>query len=158
MTVKDEFLSNITVRTIAKEDQIVSRELILSGLGEHFPKIDPSLNPDLTDIVAFYLQSGHQFVVAVIGDRIVGTGGLLIENQKVGRIVRLSVNREVRGLGIGQAVVSELIQRAKNSQLLRINVETNLDWYSAIGLYRRCGFRELYTDDESVHMVLDIRP
>jgi ribosomal protein S18 acetylase RimI-like enzyme len=158
MTIQDELRPNVIVRAIIKEDQIDSREIILSGLGEHFPEIDPSLNPDLDDIVTYYLESGHQFVVAITGDRIVGTGGLLIEKQKEGRIVRLSVIRELRGLGIGQAVVNELLQRAKNRHLLRINVETNLDWYPAIGLYRRCGFRELYTDDESVHMVLDIRP
>ena len=158
MTIQNGIPPDITIRAIAREDQITSRGLILSGLGEHFSKIDPSLNPDLDDIVAFYPERGHQFVVAALGDRIVGAGGLLVENHDAGRIVRLSVTPELRGRGIGRSIVADLIQRAINSQLLRINVETNLDWYQAIGLYERCGFRELYTDDESVHMILDIGP
>ncbi len=158
MTIQHKIPPDITIRAIARKDQIASRELILSGLGEHFSIIDPSLNPDLDDIVAFYPERGHQFVVAAMGDRIVGTGGLLIENHEDGRFVRLSVTPELRGQGIGRLIVADLIQRAKNSQLLRINVETNLDWHQAIGLYRRCGFRELYTDDESVHMILEIHP
>lgn len=158
MTIQNGIPPDISIRALAREDQITSRELILSGLGEHFSKIDPSLNPDLDDIVAFYPERGHQFVVAAMGDRIVGTGGLLIENHEDGRIVRLSVTPELRGQGIGRLIVADLIQRAKNNQLLRINVETNLDWYQAIGLYKRCGFREILTDEESVHMILDIRP
>jgi GNAT superfamily N-acetyltransferase len=126
MTIQGEIPLGITIRTIVKEDQIVSREIILSGLGEHFTEIDPSLNPDLDDIVAYFPERGHQFVVAAMGERIVGTGGLLIENQEDGRIVRLSVVPELRGHGIGQAIVADLIQRAENSRLLRINNQPRL--------------------------------
>ncbi len=156
MSTYEEVLSRIVIRQIRSEDQAESRNIILSGLGEHFDRVDPTLNPDLDDIVAVYLARGHQFVVATVEELIVGTGGLRIENVQDGRIVRLSVARELRGHGIGQAIVTYLLDLARELGLHRIHVETNRDWYPAIGLYGHCGFKQLYADDESVHMALDL--
>ncbi len=152
----EEVLSRIVIRQITPEDQAVSRNIILRGLGEHFDRVDPTLNPDLDDIVSAYSASGHIFVVATIEELIVGTGGLRIVNTQEGRIVRLSVIRELRGHGIGQAIVTYLLNMARELSLRRIHVETNRDWYPAIGLYDHCGFIQLYADDESVHMALDL--
>lgn len=151
-----ELPSRIFIRQIRAEDQVVSRNIILSGLGEHFDLVDTALNPDLDDIVSTYSASGHQFVVATIEESIVGTGGLRMENIQEGRIVRLSVIRELRGRGIGQAIVTYLINMARELSLHRIHVETNRDWYPAISLYDHCGFKQLYADDENVHMALDL--
>jgi len=35
-------------------------------------------------------------------------------------------------------------------------VETNNDWYDAIGLYERCGFVEYDRDAESVYLALPL--
>lgn len=156
MSNREEVLSRVVVRQIRSEDQAESRNIILSGLGEHFDRVDPTLNPDLDDIVAAYPASGHKFVVATIEEHILGTGGLRIENRQEGRIVRLSVVRELRGHGIGQAIVTHLLGLALELNVHRIHVETNRDWYPAIGFYDHCGFKQLYADDESVHMVLDL--
>lgn len=156
MSNHDEVVSTVVIRQIRAEDQTESQNIILSGLGEHFDHIDLALNPDLDDIVAAYPASGHQFVVATIEEQIVGTGGLLVESEKIGRIVRLSVARELRGRGIGQTIVDYLLSLAFELGLHRIHVETNHDWYPAIDLYSRCGFKQLFADDESVYMALDL--
>jgi len=156
MNNQDGFLLRMLIRDVTIEDQGAAQELVLSGLGEHFGRIDPSLNPDLDDIFTAYPASGNRFIVALIDGEIVATGGLLIESKEAGRIVRLSVKREFRGHGIGKTIILHLVQIARECRLLRINVETNLDWHPAIGLYKRCGFRKRYSDDESVHMAIDI--
>jgi ribosomal protein S18 acetylase RimI-like enzyme len=35
-------------------------------------------------------------------------------------------------------------------------VETNIDWYDAIRLYQRCGFKEYKRDDEEIHLSLTL--
>jgi GNAT superfamily N-acetyltransferase len=156
MLDREELQSKLIIRQFRPEDQYESRSLILSGLGEHFERVDPSLNPDLDDIDAVYTAKGHRFVVASIEKRIIGTGGLLIKNANDGRIVRLSVVQDLRGFGFGRAIILYLLELAKNQGLRRIHVETNLDWYPAINLYRQCGFEQLRTDDESIHLVRDL--
>lgn len=146
----------IRIRPFRPEDQDDSRDLILSGLGEHFGHIDPKLNPDIDDIQTLYLSAGHQFVVATIDTGIVGTGGLLAENQEEGRIVRVSVDRQIRGQGIGRAIVNHLVSIARDRGFKRILVETNKDWYPAISLYRRAGFVLVSEDTESAHLVLNL--
>jgi GNAT superfamily N-acetyltransferase len=153
----DDLLSKILVRDFNVEDQEAARELVLRGLGEHFGWIDPSQNPDLDDIFAAYPASGNRFLVAIFGDEIMAAGGLLFESKGVGRIVRLSVKPEYRGHGVGQEIVLRLVHIAQKDGIQRLNAETNLDWYPAISLYKRCGFAELYSDDESIHLALDIR-
>ena len=141
------------IREFRSGDQSDTKKLILAGLGGHFGGIDLALNPDLDDIVSTYLEDGHQFVVATLNEQIIGTGGLYLQ-EEVGRIVRMSVAREYRGLGIGRMLAEHLVGLAKGLGLHRINVETNHDWYPAIELYKSCGFVQLFIDEESIHMAL----
>ena len=148
----------IHIRPFESANQEETRDLVLSGLGEHFDSIDPTINPDLDDIAANYTAAGHEFVVAELDGLIVGAGGLLILSPVTGRIVRVSVNKKRRGCGIGQAIVYHLIQLALSRELQQIHVETNLDWYGAIAFYRRCGFVEYARDKESVHFQISLLP
>jgi hypothetical protein len=66
----------ITIRPFEARDQQAARQLILSGLGEHFGYIDESLNPDLDEIMANYVTAGHVFIVAHSGEQLLGTGAL----------------------------------------------------------------------------------
>jgi GNAT superfamily N-acetyltransferase len=154
----NDLLRSLTIREFNAKDQSAARRIVLAGLGEHFSKLEPSLNPDLDDIDAAYLERGHRFFVAAVKDEIIGTGGILFESKSDARIVRMSVSPEFRGHGIGKAIVSHLVDFAQQSGIKRILIETNLDWYSAINLYKQCGFREQYSDDTSLHLLLEIEP
>ncbi|MGW8319820.1 MAG: GNAT family N-acetyltransferase [Candidatus Promineifilaceae bacterium] len=143
----------LSVRFFAIGDQPATRGLILAGLGEHFSPLDPNLNPDLNDIYASYNLEGHFFVVAEVAGAIVGTGGLLLNGaEKVGRIVRVSVRSDLRGRGIGRAIVEHLLDLARQARISRIVVETNHDWHPALALYQSCGFAEYDRDEESIHL------
>ena len=147
----------VRIRLFQPGDQEQVRNLILEGLGEHFGRIDPTLNPDLDNINASYVQTGHLFVVVESAGQIIGTGALIHEEGNDGRIVRVSVAPAFRRTGLGQQLVEYLLQAARERQFGRVLVETNLDWYAAIRLYHRCGFREYARDDESVHLSLILR-
>jgi len=132
---------NITIRSFVPSDQHAARDLILAGLGEHFPDLDPAYNPDLDDISQAYTAQGHVFVVAEADGHLVGTGGLLVQGS-AGQLVRVSVAHDRRGRGIGRALVEHLVIVAQARGLTRAWMETNDDWYAAQALYRACGFQE----------------
>ena len=127
------------------------RALILAGLGDHFDHVDPTLNPDLDDITASYLVPGHGFLIAEVDGKLAGTGALRIDGD-AGQIVRVSVDRQFRRLGIGRALVAALLAAASARGLSRVWMETNDDWHDAIGLYRGCGFRPFDHRDGCIFM------
>jgi ribosomal protein S18 acetylase RimI-like enzyme len=149
----------VVVRPFVAADQEAARGLLLDGLGQHFGFIDETLNPDLDDITAHYLATNQTFLVAVVGGMLVGTGALINEaaaGTQTGRVVRMSVAREMRRMGIGQAVLARLIEIARERGFTRLVLETNIGWDDAIGFYQRCGFCEYAQGDGLTHMLLDL--
>lgn len=135
-----------------EQDQDRVYSLILEGLSEYFDVINPTLNADLHDINASYLQQGSLFIVAELENELVGTGALVTETTDTARIVRVSVAAHFRRQGIGQLIVEKLISAAKHRNFDRIVVETNDDWHKAINLYKSCGFTEYERLHGEVHM------
>ncbi|MBK9051502.1 MAG: GNAT family N-acetyltransferase [Chloroflexi bacterium] len=144
----------LKIRPFTPADQSAARQLILAGLGQHFGWIDESRNPDLDDLQRHYLDQGHLFVVAEKQGVIVGTGALKGETPGVSRMVRISVSLAHQRQGIGRQLVTHLMQQAWARGDQRIVVETNLDWWDAIGLYHSLGFSQYDQDEESVHLHL----
>lgn len=150
--------TRLLIRPFVAADQKAARTLILNGLGEHFGFIDETVNPDIDDILGCYVASGQTFLVAEIDGVLVGTGALISEDAGVqtGRIVRMSVAREARRTGIGQALLARLMQMARERGFTRLVLETNIGWDDAIGFYQRCGFQEYERGDGLTHMALDL--
>jgi putative acetyltransferase len=143
----------VIIRAFEPRDQAAARQLILTGLGEHFGWIDETCNPDLDDITANYVELSHVFLVAEIGGELVGTGGLIVEREGVGRIVRMSVSRTHRRAGIGQALVARLLDAARQRGFAQVMASTSPNWKDAVGLYEHCGFVECRRDDVSVYFL-----
>ncbi|HLV99022.1 MAG TPA: GNAT family N-acetyltransferase [Ktedonobacterales bacterium] len=148
--------TNLLIRPFVASDQHAARRLILLGLGEHFGFIDETCNPDIDDIFAHYLASGQTFLVAKMDGLLVGTGALLREDAQTGRIVRMSVARDLRRKGIAQALMARLMDAARERGFTRLVLETTVGWDDAIGFYQRCGFREYARADGETHMALDL--
>lgn len=125
----------------------------MSGLGEYSDQIDYSLNSDLDDIGASYINTENDFIIAEIDRGMVGTGALVWESNDTGRTVRVSVSKTMRNQGIGKTIVNHLIELGRKRNLKQIVVETNLDWIAAINLYRCLGFKEFARDDISLQMI-----
>ena len=116
----------ISIKSFESEDQEVVQSLILAGLAEHWGEIDPTLNPDLNDISAYYEDA--TFLVAWFGDRIIGSGALIPQSDQVAEIVRMSVSPEFRRRGIGRQILERLCQEAKALGFQRIGLETTSIW------------------------------
>src|SRR5919106_927529 len=122
-------IQNLTVRPFQAADQETARRLVLTGLEEHFGFIDETMNPDLDDIQTHYVDPGHHFVLAEIDGQIIGTGALIEEGPNTGRLVRMSVDANYRGRGIGKRMVMYLADVARERGYTRLLTETNDDWY-----------------------------
>ncbi len=149
---------SVNIRPFTPRDQAAARQLVLNGLGEHFGWIDETRNPDLDDIDAHYIQRGSAFVVAEIGGAIVGAGGLIAVDAHTARIVRMSVSRAQRRNGIGRALVTRLLDAARQRGCARVIVSTEHGWDDAINLYTRCGFREYARDEVDIYFALTLAP
>ncbi len=142
----------VTIRPFRTADQSAARALILDGLGAHWGFIDETLNPDLDDIAAAYPPQLADFLV--VEDELgalIGTAGLVREDEETGRIVRMSVDRASRGRGIGKRLVAELEAIARRRGYRRLVCETTYDWADAIALYKSTGFTELGVWDDDRH-------
>ncbi len=148
--------SDWVIRPFVLADQHAARRLILDGLKEHFGVLDEACNPDIDDVAASYVDRGHLFLVAEDGCVLIGTGALLFEDARVGRLVRVSVARPWRRQGLGRALVQHLIEAARSRGVVRLWMETNDDWSAAIGLYAACGFAEVDRRDGNIYMALDL--
>jgi ribosomal protein S18 acetylase RimI-like enzyme len=84
----------------------------------------------------------------------VGTGGLITVDAKTARVVRMSVSRNHRRKRIGRALVTHLLDVARQRGFTRVIVATERGWDDAIGLYKYCGFTEYARDDVGVYFTL----
>ncbi len=153
----------LRVRPFQPADQAAARRLILDGLGEHFGFIDETLNPDLDEIAAHYIDTGQRFFVAELEGRIVGTAGLHFEpiSPRMGvgeaaRIVRMSVDRSNRRRGIASALVDACRQAAQEHGARELRAFTEPHWPDALGFYTSLGFVEYGRDPIDVHLRLSL--
>lgn len=83
------------------------------------------------------------FLVARLDGNPVGCGGLKCGDKEIGEIKRMWVAQSVRGLGVGRRILEALEQRAVESGLDTLRLETNRSLTEALSLYRSSGFKEV---------------
>ena len=92
------------------------------------------------------------FVVARRHDRPIGCGALRRVREAtlvrelgpdVGELKRMYVAQEVRGQGVGRALLERLEAEARTLGLARLVLETGTRQLEALALYRRAGFKEI---------------
>lgn len=146
------------LRDFLPGDQDALRRLILDGLREHWGEaFDATVNPDLSDFVAKYLDRGAEVVVIESDGEIVATGTLIAGDDAAGRILRMSVSASHRRQGLARGLVEELIRRARRRGMSEVRVLTDTPWTSAIELYVACGFTQLGSDGTDAHFVMPLR-
>jgi len=137
----------ISIRAFEANDQQVVKQLILSGLADHFGNINPELNPDLDDIAVRYADD--VFLVALENDQIIGCGALVKKDKITGEIVRMSVERSLRSRGIGRQILAALCDQARRAGFRRVVLETTATWQRVRSFYEASGFSYThFIDDE----------
>lgn len=128
------------LRDVRTEETATVRSLVLAGLVEHWGTIDEALNRDLDDLVGAY--PGGRTVVAVDDDgTVVATGTVVPRGDGTVEVVRMSVDANRRGSGLGRSVLDELVATARRWGARRVVLETTAAWADVVAFYERCGFR-----------------
>jgi ribosomal protein S18 acetylase RimI-like enzyme len=92
-------------------------------------------------------------LVARLHGEPVGCGGVRIHGDGAADIKRMWVAPEVRGLGLGRRLLTELEAHAAASGVRTVRLETNGTLDEAIALYRSAGYREVpaFNDEPYAH-------
>lgn len=97
-------------------------------------------------------RPGETALEARLGSRLVGVGGLnqdpYMDDPQVGRIRHLYVSPDVRGIGVGRALVEALVDHARG-RFTRVRLRTTRPGVSAF--YLGLGFEETPDEDDSTH-------
>ncbi len=111
-----------------------------AGLAELYPpeqRFGPNLKPE-------HLEDGRgTFLVARDGERAVGCGAIRVLNPMNAEVKRMYVEPELRGNGVGRAVLTALEAAARRLGVRRLVLETGVHQDAAIALYRRAGFTQI---------------
>lgn len=116
-----------TIR-LARHSDISSVEAIISRSAESGDLL-PRTRQELLDHLPTF------FVAEMCNGQIVGTASLEIYSKKLAEIRSLCTVREVRGLGIGKALVNACINLARVRGVFEVMVVTD-----KIAFFKSCGF------------------
>jgi GNAT superfamily N-acetyltransferase len=137
--------SAFVLRAFEPPDQPACKELVLTGLVEHWGSLDADLNPDLNDIATSYADG--LFLTAWRDGELAGTGALLPAGEGCFEVVRVSVARRWRRQGLGQLILSGLEKSAEARGAKRLVLETTSDWHEVIEFYLESGYHITHTHD-----------
>jgi putative acetyltransferase len=108
-----------------------------AGLAAIYPpaqRFGPNLKPE-------HLEGGHgTFLVARDEGRAVGCGAIRRLDATTAEVKRMYVEPELRGKGVGRAVLMSLEAAARQMGVQRLVLETGDQQEAAIALYRGAGF------------------
>lgn len=93
-------------------------------------------------------ENGSFQLVAVFGDRIIGSARLRKESEILGIISFVTVLPEFRDRGVGTKLIEKLIEKAQqeNLQILKLKSRiTAINFYKKIGFYEQGGFFDYLT-------------
>lgn len=142
---------DIKVLRVDKGNVNEARDLVLKGLSEYFDLYNPDFNPDLSDILKSYSEGKGTFLVGTYEDKVIGTGALIEESEGIGRVVRMSTDKQYRKCGVASKILKALEEIAREKGYSKIVLETTKTWIVARWFYISNGYVEDHEDEEDVH-------
>lgn len=103
--------------------------------------------PDLLDIEQYYLQNGGEFWIALSGDNVIGTIGLMIKEQQCAVLKKFFVKKEFRSQKVGLALYNELLEYAKSTGVHYIILDTPAVAHASHKFYEKAGFCKISTEE-----------
>ena len=114
---------------------------------------------DIDDFGAYRPESHGLFLVAMDGERVVGTGAVRRVGEDTAELKRLWLLEEYHGKGIGYRMVQTLLQFARAAGYRRMRLQSDIRSVRALRFYERVGFHVIGCqgeDPEDVCMEMGI--
>lgn len=140
------------IRPFETRDSKAFANLNLAWIEEEFA-VELSDREQLETPEASILATGGHIIVAEIAGEVCGCGAVLpahtqpIPGKYYVEIVKMAAKKNLRGRGIGRAVLVRLIEEAEAMGADGIWLETSNKLAAAQHLYRSSGFRDLSGDE-----------
>ena len=138
-------IENLRAQDTDAAKAVIQQYLIWLGVDLSFQNIDE----ELADFPGKYQGPAGAFLVAKAGATLVGCVGLRKLESGICEMKRLFVLDSHKGRGIGDALIRQIIQQARDLGYLRMRLDTLSTMGKAQSLYRRHGFVEIpkYTEN-----------
>lgn len=93
------------------------------------------------------------FVVARMDGVVVACGGVQRHDDRTAEIKRMWVHADLRGIGVGRRMLTELEETVRQLGYRRVVLDTNEALGEAIAMYRRAGYTAIdrYNDNPYAH-------
>jgi GNAT superfamily N-acetyltransferase len=111
-------------------------------LAARYPGFDPSRQPS-APLEAFTLQQGGVFLIALSDQDPVACAGLQRLDETTGEVRRVFVRESARGAGVGRALLSTLLETARELGYQRVRLDTGDRLPEARSLFHAFGFRDV---------------
>jgi GNAT superfamily N-acetyltransferase len=116
---------------------------------------------ELASLPGRYAPPGGRLLLAINDTRAIGCVGLRDLGDGLCEMKRLYVPPDGRGLGVGRALVGEIIGWARRAGYARMRLDSTPGMVAALSLYRSLGFLEIprYHEDAvhgAVYLELDL--
>jgi putative acetyltransferase len=140
--------TDVIIREIAEEDNFPLAKMIRSVFEEHdAPKQGTVYSDPTTDnLYALFQHPASKLWVAVVDGRAQGCCGIYpTEGLEAGyvELVKFYVSTEVRGKGIGKALMMKSIQSAQELGYNYLYIESCPQFAKAVSMYEKLGFETL---------------
>ena len=145
---KSRLQANYEIRSIQKKDNVQVARLIREVMTE-FQAVGPGYSiddPEVDDMYGNYRDRKSAYFVIVQNGQVAGGGGigpLRGGDTDVCELRKMFFRPELRGLGMGQRLLQQLMNEARKRGYLRCYLETLDRMWQANQLYRRFGFQLL---------------
>ena len=93
-----------------------------------------------------FLLPGSRYYVGLLGDRILGGGGVYPSNglpEGVCEMVKMYLDPAARGRGLGKKLIESCVEFARRSGYAQMYIETMPELSTAVSIYEKFGFRYL---------------
>lgn len=154
----------IRVRDFQPEDGPAFKALNLAWIEPLFG-VEASDLAQLDDPQSTIIDKGGRVLIAILDGEPVGTAGLVWSHEPgTLELVKMSAREDLRGQGIGKALVMSCMKYGRDMKAKRLWLESNRKLDAALGLYRAAGFRELSCEAQTasaysrcdIQMVLEL--
>lgn len=130
------------IRDFEPRDAAAFKALNEAWITRHFA-LEPSDERVLGDPEGEVIAKGGVVLIGVEGEEPVACVALVALEDGGFEIAKMAVAESRRGTGLGAALMTACIARARALGAPRLYLESNLALKPAIGLYERFGFRHL---------------
>lgn len=146
-------MDDLTFRQYKTEDREAVYALHVLGLKQTGAYIDePGMREkwdyDLHHIEEVYLNGQGEFLVVLLGERIIGMGALRKYDERTAEIKRMRVHPDFQRRGIGRTLLAMLTEKAKEMGYTRLVLDTTTVQTASRQLYESSGFTVFKEEDD----------